>query len=131
MSKLVEARELRPRDLFEMPNGSVYAIAAHAEQGATPRARLWCAHPPDAIAFDPPLVDLPPGRQVRLLTGNETRDHYRHDGYVESVFNAEMDRRHGAAMQVYDERRRLEVDEERQRTHARRPWWKNVFDALG
>ena len=127
MSKLVEARELRPRDLFELPNGSVYAMAMHANQSEMPRARLWCAHPPEPIAFDPPLVDLLPTQQVRLLTGNETRDHFRHGGYVQSVFATEMDRRHQAAMLVHDEQRRREAAEEHQRARAHRPWWKKLF----
>ena len=128
MSKLVEAKELRPQDLFETPNGSVYATVAHAEQEGMVRARLWCAHPPDPVAFDPPLVDLPPGQQVHRVSGYETRDHFRHDGFVQAVFATEMERRHLAAMQVYDERKRQEAAQEPGRTHARRPWWKKILD---
>ena len=127
MSRIVEAKELRDRDMFEMPNGSVYAASDRVDHEGPQQARLWCAHPPDPMTFDPARIDLPPGQQVRLLSGNETRVHYRHDGYVESVFEREMDRRHRANMQVVGEQRQREAAEQRQREHAGRPWWKKLF----
>ena len=123
MSKLVEARDLRPRDLFALPNGTVYVTVGHVTAPGVPQARLWCTHPPDAVTFETPLVEFPPEQQVRLLEGNETREHYHHEGYVEAVFAREMDRRHQAAMRPTHERNQGEVDE----TRGRRPWWKKVF----
>ena len=127
MSRIVEARELRDRDMFEMPNGSVYVAAGPGEHEGARQARLWCAHPPDAVTFDPPRIDLPPGQQVHLLSGNETRVHYRHDGYVDGAFGREMDRRHGANMHVVYEQRQREAAAQRQRAQAGRPWWKKLL----
>lgn len=127
MSRLVEARELRPRDLYEMPNGSVYTVAGVVEATGERQARLWCVHTPDEIVFDPPLVLLPPEQQVRIIQGYETRDHHHHDGYVEAVFAREMDRRHQAAMLQGEGKRQQMAAEQRQRERELRPWWKKVW----
>ena len=125
MSRMVEAKELRDRDMFELPNGSVYAASHRGESDDVRQARLWCAHPPDPITFDPPRIDLSPGQNVRLLSGNETRVHYRHDGYVDAVFGHEMDRRHRTNMHVVYAQR--EAAAQQQRAQASRPWWKKLF----
>ncbi len=127
MSRIVEARELRQRDMFEMPNGSVYVTSGRGEAVDVLQARLWCAHPPDPITFDPPRIDLPPGQQVRLLSGDEAEEHYGHDGYVEAVFRREMDRRHQAIMQSLGEQKQREQAEQRERERGRRPWWQKLF----
>ncbi len=127
MSKIVEARELHQRDMFAMPNGSVYVVSGRVGAEGAVQARLWCAHPPDPVTFDPPQIDLPPGQPIRRLSGNETRVHYRHAGYVDDVFAREMDRRHRANMQLVDARRQREHAEQRQRAQARRPWWSKLF----
>lgn len=127
MSKIVEAKELRQRDLFEMPNGSVYLIAGRGDAAGGQHARLWCAHPPDPITFAPPRIDFPPGQEVQLLSGHEMRVHYGHAGYVETVFAQEMDRRYAANMQVVHERGQREAAEQRQRARADRPWWRKLF----
>lgn len=128
MSRIVEATELRDRDIFEMPNGSVYAATGSVGAEGVPRARLWCAHAPEPTTFDPPPIDLAPGQQVRLLDGHESDGHFRHDGYVELVFHAEMDRRHQAMMRsVYEQRQRADAAQRRD-DRARRPWWSTLFD---
>ncbi len=127
MSKLVEARTLRPRDLFAMANGSIYTTAGHVAATGTPQARLWCTHPPDVVTFEPPLVEFPPEQLVRLLEGKETREHYHHEGYVEAAFAREMDRRHQAAMGPAHERRQRAADEQHRHTRALRPWWKKLL----
>ena len=128
MSTLVEVKDVRQGDMFEMPGGSVYAAAGFVHAAGAAQARLWCAHPPDPMTFDPPLIELPPEQTVRLLSGAEAGEHYRHDGYVESVFRQEMDRRHQAMMLSLEEKWKREAAEQRQREHARRPWGKKVFD---
>jgi len=127
MSRLVEARELRPRELYETPNGSVYTIAGVVEATGERQARLWCAHAPDEIVFDPPMVLLAPEQQVSIIQGYETRDHHHHAGYVEAVFAREMDRRHQAAMLQGEGKRQQTAAEERQRERESRPWWKKVM----
>lgn len=127
MSRIIEARELRHQDLFETPNGSVYAVvraAAHADAG---QARLWCAHPPDPLAADPPQIDLPAGQPLRLLSGQETRVHYHHAGYVAAVFGQAMDQRHQANMRVVAEQRQRARTAQDQRDRANWPWWKKLF----
>lgn len=127
MSKLVEAREVRPRDLFSLPNGSVYAMLAHARTTGAPQGRLWCAHPPDVVTFEPLLVDFLPEQQVHLLEGREMREHYHHEGFVQTAFTHEMDRRHQTAMKPATERWQRNLDEQRQHDRGLRPWWKKVF----
>ncbi len=127
MSKLVEAKDVGLRDLFALPNGSVYVTVGHEKATGTPQARLWCTHPPDAMTFEPPLVDFPAEQQVRLLEGKETREHYHHDGYVEAAFAREMDRRHQAAMGPAHERRQRAADEQHRHTRGLRPWWKKLL----
>jgi hypothetical protein len=53
MSRLIEATELRHRDIFELPNGSVYLVEAQADTTRPLQARLWCAHPPDPAMAHP------------------------------------------------------------------------------
>jgi hypothetical protein len=127
MSTLVAAKELHDRDLFEMPNGSAYAAGGLVADASAQRARLWCAHPPDAVTFDPPSIELPCGQEVRLLSGDDVKAHYHHAGFVADVFRREMDRRHTVMMHGVDERGRQEATAERLREHARRPWWRKLF----
>ena len=127
MSKLVEAKDLRPGDLFETPNGSVYVTAGHAPASSAPQARLWCTHPPDVVTSEPPLVDFSPEQQVGLLEGNETREHYHHEGHVQSAFAHEMDRRNQAAMKPATERWQRKAEDQHQRDRDQRPWWKKVL----
>lgn len=127
MSRMIETAELRHRDIFEMPNGSVYMAEEQAGKTGPLQARLWCAHPPDPSTSHPPLIDLPPG-PVRLLTDrHETGIHVRHEGYVKQVFVAEMNRRHQDQMSgVYANMKRT-AETERQQAHDRKPWWKKLF----
>ena len=127
MSRMVEVRELRHQDKFEMPNGSVFAVGGHKNDAHPHQARLWCAHPPDAITPDPPSVDLTPEQMVRLLSGGEADEHYAHDGYVETVFRRNMDQRHHAKMQSLGDIQKLERTEQQQQDRANRPWWKKLF----
>ena len=123
MSRIVETKELRHQDLFELPHGSVYEVDRHGTAGA---ARLWCAHPPDVPIADPPRIDLPPTPTVRLLSRHEQASHTQHPGYVRQVFEHEMDRRHNERMQVVNEQRARAAAETRQHAQARRPWWRKV-----
>ena len=127
MSKIIRAGDLRRGDMFEMATGSVYETSGQAATAGLPQARLWCAHPPDLLTFEPALIDLTPEQEVRLLNGAETEGHTRHDGFVENLFRTEMDRRNQAMMQTVYERQSLEQQEQRARDRARRPWWKKVF----
>ena len=127
MSTLVNATELRHADIFETQNGSAYMVANPLEPNGAPRARLWCAHPPDDKVFDPPLIDLPAGQEVRVLEAEEAEVHYAHEGYVEHVFRGEMDRRHNTKMgEVYEQTNRDDAAR-REQLRASRPWWKKVL----
>lgn len=127
MSSMIETTALRHRDMFEMPNGSVYVTEADGDDPGSLKARLWCAHPPDPITFDPPLIDLPPGPVRLLLNRHETGVHVRHDGYVQQAHVTEMDRRHAGQMRdVYAEMHR-KAAEARQQAYDRRSWWKKLF----
>ena len=128
MSRIVEVKELRRGDMFELPNGSVYEAEGSGDQhGAQQRARLWCAHPPDAITFEPPPAEFPPDQQVQLLSGEDMKEHSRHEGYVKKMFHDEMDRRNDAMMQSVHRRGQQAADEQRRRDHAGRSWWKKLF----
>lgn len=127
MSTLVDAGKLRTSDIFELQNGSAYMVANQEGPGGTPRARLWCAHAPDAKAFDPSLIDLPPGQAVRVLNGDEAEAHHTHEGYVAHVFQSEMDRRHNTMMVGVYEQSNREDAVHRQQLRAGRPWWKKLF----
>ncbi len=70
---------------------------------------------------------FPPDNRFGGKIGDEAEEHYGHDGYVESVFRREMDRRHLAMMQSLGEQKNREQAEQRQREQGRRPWWKNLF----
>lgn len=124
---LVAAGQLNNSDIFEFQNGSAYIVANHTGPGGTAQARLWCAHAPDTLTFDPPLIDLPSGQEVRVLKGNEAEVHYTHAGYVETVFRSEMDRRHNTVMKSVNERSALEGAAQRQQLRASRPWWKKLL----
>lgn len=126
MSRIVKAQELRRGDMFEMPNGSVFVTSGRGDAPGAQRGRLWCAHAPDAVTFDPPLTELPTGQMVRLLSGDEMDTHYSHAGYVETVFRHEMDRRHREMMLTLNDKKRREA-EEQQRQQARRPWWSKLL----
>jgi hypothetical protein len=127
MSKMIETAELRHRDLFEMPNGSVYVTEGHGSAESPFKARLWCAHPPDLNTAHPLLIDLPL-ESVRLLTSqHESGVHTRHEGYVKQVFVAEMNRRHGDQMRGVYAKMSHEAEETRRQERSRRPWWKKLF----
>jgi hypothetical protein len=125
MSRIVEAAALSYRDLFALPNGSVYETRS-TTAGAL-QARLWCAHPPDPITFSPPQIDLTPGQMVQLLSRDETRSHIRHEGYVRAVFEQEMERRFSEQMQLVDARTQRAHAATQERERALRPWWKKLF----
>ena len=127
MSKIVEIKELRRGDVFALPNGSVYEVEGPPNQDATPRARMWCAHPPDAITFDPPSTEFPLNQKAHHLTGQEMKDHAQHEGYVKRAFNTEMDRRNDLMMQSARKRGQLVIDEQQRVDQAARPWWKKIF----
>ncbi len=126
MSKMIQASELRRGDMFELANGSVYEASGQANNGNLLQARLWCAHPPDLVTFEPALIELMPEQDVRLLTGAETEGHIRHEGFVAELFRTEMDRRNQEMMQTVYERQNLEQQEQRARERAARPWWKKL-----
>lgn len=124
MSRMIETTELRHHDMFEMPNGSVYVTEGHGSAEHPFRARLWCAHPPDSITFEPALIDLPLA-QVRLLVDqHESGVHTRHEGYVKQVFVAEMNRRHQDQMRGVYAKMSREAEITRS---SSRPWWKKLF----
>jgi hypothetical protein len=127
MSTTVDIKDMKDQEMFELPNGSVYIMQRRATDTATHQARVWCAHPPDAMTSEPSLIDFPPEQRVHRLTGNETREHYAHEGYVKGVFAREMDHRHQVAMKPVTERMQREAVERRQRARASRPWWKKVL----
>lgn len=127
MSKMIEAQELRRGDMFELANGSAYQTAGEGETEGMHQARLWCAHAPDSVTFEPQLIDLPPAQEVRLITGRETESHIHHDGFVEQVFRSEMDRRNQAMMHRVYQRQELDLQEQRASERAQRPWWKKML----
>lgn len=126
MSKVVASTELGPGVRFEMPNGSVYVTSGGKPTGVL-QARLWCAHPPDEITFDPPLIDIAAGQEIRILSGKESELHARHEGYVEAVFRNEMERRNDVMLRSAQERGAVVAAEQRQRDQARLPWWRKLF----
>lgn len=127
MSRIVEAGTLRHRDLFALDNGSIYETRGHGTAPGVLQARLWCAHPPEPITFAPPQIDLAPDQTVQLLTREETREHLRHDGFVRTVFEQEMERRFQIQMQRVDVRVRHAEEAARERARFMRPWWKKLF----
>lgn len=126
MSKIIASTGLGPGVMFEMPNGSVYVTSAGEPTGAL-QARLWCAHPPDAVTFDPPRIDIAADPEVRLLTSKEAELHVRHEGYVEAVFRSEMERRNEAMLRSVHEKGTVAAEEQRQRDQARLPWWRKLL----
>lgn len=127
MSRIVEATALRHRDLFALLNGSIYETRGHGTPAGALQARLWCAHPPDPITFNPPHIDLAAGQTVQLLSRDETRSHIHHAGYVRMVFEQEMERRFREQMQVVDARTQREAAASHERERALRSWWKRLF----
>ena len=127
MSRLVETKALRPGEMFALPNGSVYVAAGQSDPERMPQGRLWCAHRPDALSFEPPVVDFATTQQVQLLEGDDVDAHRGHEGYVEALFRQEMDRRHAANMHAFGDRERRVAAEDRQRAQATRPWWKHLL----
>jgi hypothetical protein len=127
MSTMVRIQDLSAEDLFELPNGSVYVMQRRDLGAGTHQARLWCAHPPDALTSEPPLVVFSGEQRVSKLAGTDTREHHAHEGSVKSVFTREMEHRHQEAMRQVTERMQREAVERRQRDRADRPWWKKVF----
>ncbi len=127
MSTTIEATALHERDLFELPGGSVYETARRPTGDDHVQARLWCAHPPDVATGAPPQVTFHPQQVVGLLSHAETRPHVGHSGYVRTVFEQEMDRRHQALMSVAYEKLKREATATRQAAHARRSWWQKLF----
>lgn len=124
MSTIVTAKELHNRDMIEMPNGSVYVVGNNTE--GAPNARLWCAHGSDILTFDPQPIDLDPEQQVQVVSGEEVDTHRFHDGYVETVFRHEMDRRHVVNMGMAVEQQQRDAATQREHAHAVRPWWKKL-----
>lgn len=127
MSRLIETTELRHRDIFEMPNGSVYMVEEQADKSQPLQARLWCAHPPDPATAHPPLIDLPPGPVRLLIDRHETGIHVRHEGYVKQVFVAEMNRRHQNQMSLVYATMKRTAEADRKQAYDRKPWWKKLF----
>ncbi len=127
MDTIVEVKDVRDGDMFELENGSIYVATRGVGTEGTPRVRVVCAHPPEAITFDPPLIDLPPTQKVLLLSGRDADAHRLHDGYVEKAFRVEMDRRNTAMMRTVGEKRQREADEQQQRERAGWSWWRKLL----
>src|SRR5687767_8587479 len=85
MSRLVETKALRPGELFALPHGSVYVAAGQSDPERMPQGRLWCAHPPDALAFEAAVVGFATTQTVQLLEGDDVDAHRGHVGYVEAL----------------------------------------------
>jgi hypothetical protein len=131
MSTIVEVKDVHEGDMFELESGSIYVATSGVGSEGTPRVRVVCAHAPDPITFDPPLVELPSTQTVRLLSGREADAHRLHDGYVEKAFRVEMDRRNSAMMRTVGENREREAKAQQQRDLASRPWWRKLLSWRG
>lgn len=127
MSTIIKVTALQQRDLFELPNGSIYETARRGTGSDPVQAHLWCAHPPDATTFAPPLINLLPDQEVCLLSHAESRVHVGHSGYVRTAFEEEMDRHHQEQMSVVYEKMNRDDAVVRQNEQANRPWWKKMF----
>jgi hypothetical protein len=127
MSRLVETKDLRPGEMFALPNGSVYVAVGQSGPEDMPQGRLWCAHRPEPLSFEASVVDFATTPTVQLLEGDEVDAHRGHEGYVETLFRREMDRRHAENMHAFGERARRVAAEERRHAKAIRPWWKQLF----
>ena len=127
MGRIIEIKELRGGNIFDTPNGSVYEATGPADQRGVQQARLWCAHPPDAITFEPPQTGFLPNQRVQILSGQEMKDHSQHEGYVKKVFQHEMERRNNAMMHSVHRRGQQAAAEQRRLDRAGRPWWKKLF----
>jgi hypothetical protein len=127
MPLTIEAQALRHDDLFALPHGSVYQTVRRGPPAGPVQAKLWCAHPPDAVTFTPPLIDISSAQPVQLLGRGDTRGHTGHAGYVRAVFAQEMDRRHQERMTAVVETSRRAAAEARQRARAGWPWWKKLL----
>ena len=127
MSTQVKVQTLRPRDVVELPSGSLYDVARSSTADTPARVQLWCAHPTDPTMVEPARVDMPHDQMVGLLSQAETRLHVGHAGYTRTVFAQAMDRQHQERMQaVYAARTRAQAAAQ-QHQPARRPWWQRWF----
>lgn len=124
---IVAVKDVHEGDIVELENGSIYVTSSSIGADGTHRVRVLCAHPPDPITFDPPLVELPATQQVRLLSGGEADGHALHDGYVEHAFRAEMERRNAENMQLVGAKIQSKANEQQQRERAGRPWWRRLL----
>lgn len=127
MSTMIKVTALQQRDLFELPDGSVYETDRRGTDDDPVQARLWCAHPPDTATGAPPLVAFASEQAVGLLSHAESRLHVGHVGYVRTVFEHEMERHHHELMSVVYEKMNREDATTRQGEQARRPWWQKLF----
>ena len=127
MSTTIKVQALQQRDLFELPNGSVYETARRGSANEPVQAQLWCAHPPDPATGTPVLMMFPPEQAVVMLSHSESRLHVRHAGYVRTVFEQTMDTHHQEQMnRVYDTINREDAVT-RQQALTRRSWWQKIF----
>jgi hypothetical protein len=106
MSSMIDIKDLKDREMFVLPNGSVYIMQRRTANTGKHQAHVVCSHPPDALTSEQPLIDFPPEQQVRRLSAIDAREHYAHEGYVSGVFAREMEHRHQVAL---------------------RPWWKKLL----
>jgi hypothetical protein len=127
MSTSIKVTALQQRDLFELPNGSVYETARRGAKDEPVQAQLWCAHEPDAPTGAPKPMTFPLEQTVALLSHAESRLHVRHPGYARTVFEQTMEAHHQQQMnRVYETINREDVAL-RQQTHAGRSWWRKLF----
>ena len=127
MSTIIKVQALQQRDLFELPNGSVFETGRRGSDADPVLAHLWCAHPPDAPTGAPVLLAFSAEQDVCLLSHAESRLHVRHSGYVRTVFEQTMETQHQEQMsRVYETINRDDAVQ-RERAHAQRPWWQKLF----
>jgi|GEM_PF-6839336 len=127
MSTIIKVKALQQRDLFELPNGSVFETGRRGTDTDPILAQLWCAHTPDAPTGTPLLMEFPPEQDVSLLSYAEARPHVHHAGYVRTVFEQTMETNHQRQMNRVYEKINREDAAERLHAHAHRPWWQKVF----
>ncbi len=125
MSTIIKVQALQQRDLFELPNGSVFETGRRGTDADPVLAHLWCAHPPDAPTGAPVLMEFAAEQDVGLLSQGESQVHVRHPGYVRTVFEQTMATHHQDQMnRVYEN---INREDAATRHHARRPWWQRLF----
>ncbi len=127
MSTIIKVKSLQQRDLFELPNGSVFETGRRGTDADPVLAQLWCAHPPDAPTGAPVLMEFPPEQDVCLLSHGESRLHVRHPGYVRTVFEQTMATHHQDQMNRVYEKINREDAVQRGHANAKRPWWQKLF----